>query len=369
MVGIFLDFSKAFDTVNHSILLSKLDKYGIRGPANKWVDSYLKNRQQYCYVNNHNSTKSTISCGVPQGFILGPLLFLVYINDLANFSTIMSAILFADDSNLFISGSDLLTLEAQINTEIPKLVEWLKANRLSLNIKKTHLMIFGLKKHSPVKNINVFISNQKLDTVEISKFLGVIIDNKLSWKEHCLYTSKKLSKSIAILSLAKKYLNPKTMLQLYYSFIFPYLLYCNLAWGKAADSTLWPIYRNQKIALRIISGTPRRNSTIPYCKLHQIFRLPSIHKNSIGIFMFKSQNGLFPDIFNDFFTKNNELHTYHTRNAANLRAPTIKTQIGSKFIRNTGVSFWNNLENSITSNLKIGSYKKVLKSKIINSQI
>ena len=177
-----------------------------------------------------------------------------------------------------------------------------------------------------------------------------------------------MSKSIAILSRAKKYLNPKTMLQLYYSFIFPYLHYCNLAWGNAADSTLWPIYRNQKIALRIISGTPRRSSTIPYCKLHQILRLPNVHKNSIGIFMFKSQNGLFPDIFRDFFTKNNELHTHHTRNAEKLRVPTVKTLIGSKFIRNTGVAFWNQLDNNITANLKIGSFKTLLKSFIIQMQ-
>ena len=155
------------------------------------------------------------------------------------------------------------------------------------------------------------------------------------------------------------------MLQLYYSFIFPYLHYCNLAWGNAADSTLWPIFRNQKISLRIISGTPRRSSTIPYCNQHQILRLPDIHKNSIGIFMFKFQNGLFPDIFNDFFIKNNELHTHHTRNAAKLRVPSVKTHIASKFIRNTGVSFWNRLENEIVVNHKIGTFKRLLKTYII----
>jgi hypothetical protein len=111
MVGIFLDFSKAFDTVNHEILLSKLSKYGIRGTANLWVQSYLKDRQQYCYLNGHKSKKLFIKCGVPQGSILGPLLFLLYINDLANVSKSLSAILFADDSNLFIDGPNLSDLE------------------------------------------------------------------------------------------------------------------------------------------------------------------------------------------------------------------------------------------------------------------
>jgi hypothetical protein len=145
-VGIFLDFSKAFDTVNHEILLNKLSKYGIRGPANSWVESYLKDRQQYCFLNNYQSNKLYIKCGVPQGSILGPLLFLVYINDLAKFSTVLSSLLFADDSNLFVSGPNLDILQSQINDEMPKLVEWLTANRLSLNIKKTHSIIFAPKK-------------------------------------------------------------------------------------------------------------------------------------------------------------------------------------------------------------------------------
>jgi hypothetical protein len=155
MVGIFLDFSKAFDTVNHEILLSKLSKYGIRGTANLWVRSYLQDRQQYCYLNDHKSKTLFIKCGVPQGSILGPLLFLVYINDLANISSSLF-------SNLFIDGPNLNTLENVINTEIPKLVEWLCANRLSLNINKTHLMIFSPRKSKTKPSLNVKINGQAL---------------------------------------------------------------------------------------------------------------------------------------------------------------------------------------------------------------
>ena len=171
MVDIFLDFSKAFDTVNHQILLDKLYKYGIRGPAHKWVTHYLQDREQYCYLNGHTSTKLTIKCGVPQGSILGTLLFLVYINDLSKLSTIMSALLFADDSNLFVSGPSLTTLENIINAEMPKLVTWLTANHLSLNIGKTHLMVFGKKKNYTTDDINVKINNQSLEVVPNSKYL------------------------------------------------------------------------------------------------------------------------------------------------------------------------------------------------------
>ena len=157
------------------------------------------------------------------------------------------------------------------------------------------------------------------------------------------------------------------MIQLYYSFVFPYIYYCNLAWGNAADSILWPIYKNQKIALRIISNTPRRDSTINFCKSHQIFRLPQIHQNAIGLFMFKYKNNLLPPIFSDFFSKNQDHHTHNTRNASKFRNRLSKTQLGTKCVTNTGVNFWNTLEASIISTLKIGSLKKLLKTHIIKN--
>ena len=126
------------------------------------------------------------------------------------------------------------------------------------------------------------------------------------------------------------------MIQLYYSFIFPYLSYCNLSWGSAADSILWPILRNQKIALRLISNTPRRCSTVEFCKSFQIFRLPDIHRLSIGTFMYKYHHGLLPEIFNEFFTRNQDTHSYSTRNAAKLRNPLFKTQLGTIFLKKYG---------------------------------
>ena len=155
------------------------------------------------------------------------------------------------------------------------------------------------------------------------------------------------------------------MLQLYYSFIFPYLHYCNLSWGNASDSTLWPILRNQKIALRIISNTPRRSSTIPFCTKFSILRLPEIYRNSVGIFMYKFKNHLLPDIFNSFFSRNLDYHSHATRSAAQLRPPRNTTQLGTKFITTTGVAVWNLLENRISEHQKIGTFKLHLKKFII----
>ena len=135
-IGIFLDFSKAFDTINHEILLAKLSHYGIRGKALEWFTSYLSNRSQFVHVNGFNSQKKTITCGVPQGSLLGPLLFVIYINDFHRSSEKLSFILFADDSNLFFSHPDPNILARTVNEELKKVIQWIYANKLSLNIQK-----------------------------------------------------------------------------------------------------------------------------------------------------------------------------------------------------------------------------------------
>ena len=137
--GIFLDFSKAFDTVNHEILIRKLENYDIRGITNDWFRSYLSNRKQYVYINNTSSDPCQVSCGIPQGSVLGPLLFLIYINDFSRCSNLFDFHLFADDSNLFYKHKSLSVLQSDINRELNKVQEWLCVNRLALNIKKTKL--------------------------------------------------------------------------------------------------------------------------------------------------------------------------------------------------------------------------------------
>ena len=186
VIGVFLDFSKAFDTVHHEILLDKLYHYGVRGCAHKWFSSYLTDRQQFVTYSGMKSQNQVIKCGVPQGSILGPLLFLIYINDLATVCKNTFPILFADDSNLFISGRDSDLIMKTLNEELKEISIWLKANKLPLNIKKTHFMIFSSKNKAHT-NVYINIDGESISENSKTNFLGVIIDNKLCWKDHILY--------------------------------------------------------------------------------------------------------------------------------------------------------------------------------------
>ena len=185
---------KAFDTIDHKLLLEKLEFYGIRGSVNEWVKSYLTGRKQFVQVNEYSSTLLNILCGVPQGSVLGPKLCILYINDLCNVSKLVKYVLFADDTNIFKSGDNVQKLCNELSIELGRLNVWFKANKLSLNVSKTQFMVFGRYKHA--ENLKIEIDDNELEQVTVTKFLGILIDESLSWKEHINTVKNKLSKCL-----------------------------------------------------------------------------------------------------------------------------------------------------------------------------
>ena len=263
-LGVFLDFSKAFDCLNHKILFQKLEFYGVRDVALEWFKSYLKNRKQYVVFNKTESNYMNISCGVPQGSILGPLLFLLYVNDIVNVSTLLFPMLFADDTNVFLNGKDIDDLSITMNEELEKLYIWLKANKLSLNVKKTHYMVFrSVKKKVFQPLIPLMINGQVISKVDNTKFLGVILDIHLNWSSHINQIRSKIAKGIGIIYKTRRLLNENTLRTLYYSFVYPYFQYCIEVWGTTFKCYLDTLVKLQKSAVRCITFSNRLAHTDP----------------------------------------------------------------------------------------------------------
>ena len=357
-IGIFVDLSKAFDTLNHDILLQKLEYYGIRGIPLKWFKSYLSNRQQCVSINGVSSTLKHITCGVPQGSILGPLLFVIYINDIVECSPSLTKILFADDTNLFHSDKDVLKLFRTVNHELFTLSEWFKANKLSLNAKKTHYILFTNKKVDMAEmNLELKIDDIILECVDQTKFLGVYIDKKLNWIAHIDYISPKISRGLGITSRVRNVLPCEVLLMLYYTLIYPYLSYCCIIWGHASKKVLNRLIILQKRSIRIITGSTYLSSTGPLFKQLNLLTLFDICTFQTVQFMYKFTKGLLPRACSDFCLWSNDV-TYITRHHSIFKIPAYRTNVFLKSISVSGPKLWDILPPHLQATSNLITFKK-----------
>ena len=230
-----------------------MEYYGIRGVALGLFKDYLQNRPQIVKVGGEISNRLTIKCEVPQGSVLGPLLFLIYINDIYKSSDILQFHLFADDTSIFYSHKNLKNVEITLNNELAKVSEWLIANKLTLNVSESNFVIFHPPQKKVHTNITLYINDEKLEQKQFTKYLGVLIDKHLAWKQHIHYVNLKISRAVGLLAKLRHLVPKNTLRTLYYAFIQPHVDYCLINWGCANKTALNPIRVSIKKAVRIMA--------------------------------------------------------------------------------------------------------------------
>ena len=355
-LSIFIDLSKAFDTLDHSILIYKLQHYGISGKSSDLIYNYLHNRTQFVDLDGTVSDSLPLCTGVPQGSILGPLLFIIYVNDLHNANNTLSATMYADDTTL----STTLKFNHQsihnplvINNALNDFSNWLQLNKLSLNAKKNKYMIF----HHPNKQFrepDLILNNDKIERVKTFTFLGLIMDEHLTWKPHIDKIASKLSRASGIINKLKNILPLNIKITLYNTLVLPHINFNILLWGHSYSK----VYKLQKRIVRNIICASYSSHSNPIFHDLNILKVQDIHLLSKLKLYYKHIKGTLPDAFKAItFPRAEDTHDHNTRINHNLTLPYYKHTFSKLSINYAIPSAVNALDPAISEKLCTHSFK------------
>ncbi len=359
---VFIDLRKAFDTVNFEILLQKLQEYGVNGSELEWFSSYLHGRSQVVTIDGVLSESLPVTVGVPQGSILGPLLFVLYVNDLPEALDNCESNMYADDTEIehATKPCDSHILETALNDDMGKLKEYFIQNKLSLNVPKCTFMLIGTHQSlAKCESITIRIGECVLEQVKSSKYLGMQVDENLKWDSHIDTLRRKLASKVGLLKRLRRIIPNETLLQLYKSIVLPHFDYCDIIYGTCSKQNLDMLQKLQNRAARILTGSgPRahRNDMYKQLGMLSLSNRQILHK---CILVFKSLNNLTPDYL-DVFTQNNNIHMHNTRTSQRLHTATPRTAYYAKSFEISGAIEYNNLPYNITTISSLNQFKSAV---------
>ena len=341
VVGLFLDLTKAFDSINRQILLSKLFYYGIRGVAHDWFSSYMSDRTQYVFVNGCKSTLRLISTGVVQGSILGPLLFIIYINDLVKSSRLLKFSLYADDTCLSLASNHLPNLMDVFNSEVAKVDSWFKANYLTLNPSKSNYVIFHRdRKRVPSLRSGLAIGGQEVVRVTVVRFLGVLLDECLKFSNHVNSVACKVSRYTSIIYKLRRYLDLDSLKLVYHTMIYSNITYCISAWGASSASVLNPLLLAQKAVIRAVMGRPRFSHTRELYQQLNFLIVNKIYTYMVALYVWKALDS---GATNEFRIRDSTGYSLRSVDPSTLAVPFINSSHSQRSIKFAGPKIYNDI--------------------------
>ena len=281
---------KAFDTVNHQLLIKKLKKYGISGKFLAWIDNYLTDRKQCTVANNIVSSNENVVCGVPQGSVLGPLLFLVYINDISTAITNSKISMYADDTVVYISHADVNLSIPLLQSDLNRVYTWCNSNKLTINCKKTKLCMFGMRsaiKKSKTQDVQLSLSNQILERVCSYKYLGLILDEHLTFNKHIKELKRIVSHKLYLLSKIRKYITTDACINIFKTMVLSVIEYCDILYAGTSQKNLSDIDKMFYRGLRICTYSNNYITREALCRDCTIAPLDKRRYAHLMIFMFK----------------------------------------------------------------------------------
>ena len=363
---VLLDLKKAFDTVNHGILLHKLQLYGFETRALNFMRDYLTNRTQRCQLKGLFSDRKEVTCGIPQGSILGPLLFIIYINDLPNCLKITTPRMFADDTNLTAVGETLGEAEERAGVDLRNVQKWLSLNKLSLNIAKTEYILIASRHKITRIDVQptVKINSQHIKRVKCTKVLGVQIDEHLSWNQHIEYSANKISSGIGAIRKLRTFIDTSTLVLVYNALIQPYFDYCCEVWdtlGKGLSERLQKLHNR---AARLIMNLKNEHGHSVLARNSLGWEL--LEKRRVEMkarIMYKTVNKLAPSRLCDLFQNVNKINDYNLRGSSTrVYIPMPKTEFLKQSFCYDGAKIWNQLPDEIRNSASLTSFCRKLSS-------